>query len=296
MVPEIFLTLSPFLVLIAALWVVAGLRRQSELIPLLAAGVSPRRVAAPLLAMGVVLAPLVWLDREVVLPGLRELRRHRVLGEGAERPRPIPDQEGVFAPRVYLPGTREVRDVRYVRLDPAGRREVLTVLADRGAPAPGGWRLDGGFVVEADPAAPSGDRIAPIGSDGYLLATTIAPADVEASIDAPSYLSSRELRHQLERTPAFRHLAVQLYERMTYPLAGLVLLLLGLPIALGGDGLLDAFLRFLVCGALSVAYFLAMSVCSELGAREVLSPAAAALTPLLTFGVAGLLLTARGAR
>ena len=73
--PEIFLTLSPFLLVLAALWVVVDLQRQNELVPLVALGYSPRRLALPLLAMGVLLAPVVWADRELVLPRVASLER-----------------------------------------------------------------------------------------------------------------------------------------------------------------------------------------------------------------------------
>ena len=73
--PEIFLTLSPFLLVLAALWVVIDLQRQNELVPLVALGHSPRRLAAPLLAMGLLLAPVVWADRELVLPRVSALER-----------------------------------------------------------------------------------------------------------------------------------------------------------------------------------------------------------------------------
>lgn len=292
MFPEVFFTVSPFLTLLAALWVVVQLRRGNELVSLLAAGVGPIRIAAPLLACGALIAPLVWLDREHLLPRLGHLRREARLGDNMARPRPIPDEEGgVLAPRFYVPADGTLRDVRYVRLEPeAPFRERLTVLAASGRRVPEGWRLDKGFVVERTPG-PDGrlvDRVAPISSaTGYTLVSRVTPQDVEASIDAPAYLSAKQLRDQLRRTPGFKHLAVQLHERATAPLAGLVLLLLALPIALGGQGGWDAFLRVLACVGLSGLFFLASSLCYELGAREALSPAVAAWAPTLLFGGAG---------
>jgi lipopolysaccharide export LptBFGC system permease protein LptF len=147
--------------------------------------------------------------------------------------------------------------------------------------------------MNTPPSLDGRDAIAMIPTGGVFIPSTLIVADIEGAIDAPSYLSSKELRRQLRRTPGFKHLEVQLYERWVYPLAGLVLLLLALPIALGGDGVVDAFLRFLACGALAFAYFFASNVCYELGAREVLSPVVAAFAPLATFGLVGLWLTLR---
>lgn len=295
--PELFLTLSPFLAVLAALWVVAALRRQNELIPLLAAGVSPRRVAAPVLAMGIVLAPLVWADRELLLPELADLRRQQgVLRQRAEAPRPIPDDRSVLAPRLYVPSSGELLDVRYTLLDEQDR-EVLTVLAAQGREVrKQGWLLEQGVTIRRDRSgAVPRDDIAFIPSGGYLLESSVQREDVEAAVEAPSYLSRSQLKRQLQRTPSFKHLEVQLYERVTYPLASFVLLLLALPIALGGESAVDAFLRMLVCGAVAFLYFVTSHICVQLGAREILPAAVGALGPLVVFGGAGawLMLRAR---
>lgn len=297
MLPELFLTLSPFLVLIAALWVVATLRRHNELIPLLAAGVSPRRLAAPLLVVGALFAPVVWADRELLLPRLHHLRRSEgVLRQLAEVPRPVPDEEGgVLAPRLYVPTAGELQEVRYTRLDDRDQ-EAVSIFAARARHVPGGWWLEEGFTIERRPGGIALDAIAPIPSGGVLLRSTILVDDVEAAVEAPSYLSAKQLRRQLRRTPGFSHIRVQLYERYSYPLAGLVLLLVSMPIALGGDGLVDAFVRMLACGALSVLFFVVSNLAYQLGAREVVQAEVAAIGPVVLFGAAGLWLMARAQR
>src|SRR5581483_2338634 len=59
-IPEIYYMLAPFVTLIAALWVVFEMRRHNELVPLMAAGVPPRRIVAPLFAAGFVLAGVMF--------------------------------------------------------------------------------------------------------------------------------------------------------------------------------------------------------------------------------------------
>lgn len=300
MLPELFFTISPFLTLVSALWVIATLQRANELTPLLAAGFSPRRIAWPLLLVGASLAPVAWADREYVLPAVGDLRR-RARGfadERWERPRPIPDGEGgVLAARFYETRTGALREVRFTRFDEAGG-EGLTIIAERGVHVPyapgqaGGWALSDGVVIERVPG-PDGkrDAIAPIGSEGLFLESRVVRADVEAAIESPMYLSASELRAQLRRTPGFRHLEVQIYERVTYPLAGVVLLLLGVPIAIRSQGGVDTFVRFLVCLAASFGYFVCSTLSFELGARDVLPPVVAAFGPVLAFGAVGVGLT-----
>jgi lipopolysaccharide export system permease protein len=300
MLPELYFTLGPFLPLLAAMWVVAQLQRQNELVPLVAAGESPLRLAWPLLLAGLVLAPVSWADRELLLPALGPLRREtRGPSQSQEwqSPRPIPDEGGgVLAPRFYSPGSGELRDVRFTRLGPGGE-EVESVLAAAGRHERGGWRLHNGLVLRRVPAEGAArDEIAPIASGGWLLETAIGVADVEAAIDSPAFQSSTQIRRQMRRTPGFEHLAVRLHERFTYPLAGIALLLVSVPVTLRGQGGWDSFLRFLVCLGLGFAYFVGSTICYELGAKGALRPLTAAYGPLVACALLGAALLVRDSR
>ncbi|MEZ6184815.1 MAG: LptF/LptG family permease [Planctomycetota bacterium] len=287
--PEIFLTLSPFLLVLAALWVVVDLQRQNELVPLVALGYSPRRLALPLLAMGVLLAPVVWADRELVLPRVASLEREAAAFRSAnwERPRIIPDGEGgVLVARFFDPSSRELRDVSFLQLDAAGReREAYLALrahpqAQDGRP---GWLLQRG---EHRALTPDGERLTPLPPEGLWIPSRILLEDVEASIEAPGFLSAAQIRQQLERTPGFRHLRLQLYERFTYPLAGLALLSVCLPLLLNAQGGWDTFLR--ASGSLGIcfAYFMGSTICAEFGRHGALPELVAVLLP---FAVTALL-------
>jgi lipopolysaccharide export system permease protein len=298
-VPELLLTLAPYVTLLAALWVVASLLRNNELVPLIAGGYSPQRIALPLLLCGAALAPLTWLDREVLLPQLSDWRRlaSGVGSKDFQRPRPVPDgQGGVLSARYYIPATRELHEVVWTRLDAQGAEQesvfaVNAVYQPWEPESPGGWRFQDGWRFERTPDGQ--DTLTTFGTEGLFLESRIVPEDVEASIDASTYMSAKDIRRQLRRTPGFRHLEVQLHERFTFPVAGVALLLVCLPITLAGQGGWDSFVRFLVCLGVSLGFFVLSTLSSELGSREVLSPAAAAWGPLGVFGVVGLSLGLR---
>lgn len=310
MLPEVWFTLGPFLALVSALWVILQLQRQNELVPLIAAGLSPLRLAWPLLLAGIALAPLAWADREHLLPALAPLRREARRsgsGPGWQTPRPIvvvvpgEDRErgiGVLAPRYFQPTPPELRDVRFTRLDPERGHEVETVLAARGKPAEGGWLLENGLRITCSrgPDGLTRDAIAAIPSGGWLLQSRILPEDVEAASDSPAFQSGKQIRSQLRRTPGMRHLEVRLHERWTYPLAGIALLLVAVPITLRGQGGWDSYLRFLTCVLLGLAFFLASTISYELGSKGALPPLVAAWAPLVGFGLIGLGLLTRDAR
>ncbi len=292
MLPELFFMLSPHFVLLAGLWTVVALIRAGELVPLLAAGYAPRRVAAPLLAAAALLGALAWADRELLMPRLAHLRRTREL-KGLETPRDIPDgRGGVLSARHYDVRQRVLIQARFIRQTPDGAEASVMIAHEaRYEAAAGGWRFVRGIRIER---APQGDVVTSFGEEGVLVPSQLLPSDVEASIEAPTYLSSAQLAAQLERTPGFRHLEVLLYERYTQGAAGLALLLTALPLALGGvySGLYG---RVLAGIGLGVTYFLLSTVLFELANRGAVAPLVAALLPPVGFGAIGVaVFAARG--
>ena len=287
MLPELFFLLSPHLVLLAGLWTVVSLIRSNELVPLYAAGYSPRRLCAPILIMALGLGGLAWADRELLLPRVGHLRRSmRLLRQPRQPVRPIADGAGgILSAQFYVPIRGELVDPRYTWLNDehAEQATVLGTLA-RYDPEAGGWRFyDARRLTTAPVGSVSGTERLP---DGFLVPSELRKRDVEASIESPGFLSAAELREQLQR-PGFGHLEVQLYERYTQPLAGVALLLLGLPVVLGAARGGSVYLRGLGCLLLGVGYFVGATICYELGTRGVLPPLAAAGLPLSLAVVAG---------
>jgi len=287
MLPELFFLLSPHLVLLAGLWTIVSLVRSNELVPLYAAGYSPRRICAPLLVMALGLSGLAWADRELLLPAVGHLRRSQRLARQPRQPvRPVADGAGgVLSAQYYVPSRGDLVDPRYTWLDEghAERATILGALASYDDEA-GGWRF---FKARRMTAAPVGSAsVVEKLPEGFLVPSELRKQDVEASIQSPGFLSAAELREQLQR-PGFAHLEVQLYERYTQPLAGVALLLLGLPLVLGAARGGSVYLRGLGCLTLGVCYFVGGTICYELGTRGLLPPVVAAGLPLAVAVVAG---------
>lgn len=304
MLPELFFVAAPYLTLASALWVAAGLRRSEEFLALTTLGFSARRVSAALLLAGLSTVPLCWVDRELLLPRLGELRRAQAtLGSmGWTTPRPVPDaQGGVLLAAAYSRGSEELADLCFARLDERGR-ERFSVWARKGefVPArgdqPAGWLLSDGVAVErrASELPSARESVRMFGARGYLFECTLIPADLD-SAEGPSYVSAAELRARLARTPAFVHLQVELWQRYAQPLGGLALLLVCLPLVLTPRALEPAALglRCGACGVIALAYFIAVALCEELGGAGVLPPALAAWTAPGTAALTGAGLFAR---
>lgn len=282
--PEIYYLFAPFLALIAAMWVMASLQRANELIPLLSAGIRPRRIVAPVFLAVTLFAALMWADRELVVPALADLRREVSRNRKDSRlPAPVADAKGgVLSGRVYLTAERRLVEARYTLLDERGR-EVYSLLAWTADPVLDGWLLrDGVIVRQGDPTRV--ERIAPA---GFPLRTDIRPIDIEAAIDEVHYLSSRQLKDQIDRLPGRRSLEVQLAKRLAYPASSLVLLVLGLPFVLRPEKQ-AAVLGLLGCLGLCALFFVVTSVGEDMGGRPGgPPPLVAAWAANAVFGAAG---------
>src|ERR1700722_20195937 len=67
-IPKIFDQLCEVIALLAAMFTVAWMQRNNEQVPLLSAGVSTRRIVAPVLGCACVMLSLAGLNQELLLP------------------------------------------------------------------------------------------------------------------------------------------------------------------------------------------------------------------------------------
>jgi lipopolysaccharide export system permease protein len=300
-VPEIYYTLGPFVTLVSALWVVFELRRHNELIPIMAAGIAPWRIVAPLFFAASILAVVMYLDQEILIPQFADqhraatsLRRDHII------PNPIPDsRSGVIMARNYSPKNQLLMEAHYTLLDDHFRESISAVASTaRYDKEKRGWIFREGFLIRTERQPDGGERdvLAPIPATGTLIATDIEPRDVEsATVDTAAYHSSAELRRMLEHIPGFQHLKVQLARRVSYPCASLILMVLGLPFVIRGDKGAAA-LGLLACIGLCAFFFIVTAFCEDMGSRPGgPDPTLCAWLPNIAFGLPGLYVFRRAA-
>ena len=121
------------------------------------------------------------------------------------------------------------------------------------------------------------------------LTTDMRPIDLESSDREIPYLSFGELRDQYKRRSHLKHLEVKLHQRFAFPMANLILLLLGIPFLLRTEN------RSIVVGivlaiAVSTLYLMTTYICADLGTKGQLPPMLAGWLPILFFGALGLTL------
>jgi lipopolysaccharide export system permease protein len=294
-VPFLYLQMSPYVTLVAGMFTAAKMTRFNEVVAGMAAGVSVRRLFAVVLLGATLLSAGMFVLREWATDEIGA-RRDALLDQLRER-RAYPIYENFT---IYDRTGRHVRAREYhtglegddpVLMGLSCRYQLeersVTIVAQEARPlADGAWALEGGERLEVDERAqrPSGLAV--------LEEFRFTPEDVELSWKGrrqPMDLSFSESRALLERDPTNAQYRTLLHYHITFPLAGLVLLLIGLPFALrqergkAGERIARGFF-------LCVAYFGFEFMTRTLGLQGQLGPLFAGWLPIVSFGALGVVL------
>ena len=296
--PFLFLQVGPFVTLVAGMFTVTRLLKKNEVSPVLSAGVSVHRLLVPVFLAGAVLAGGMFLLRETTVEYLAD-RRDQLLDRLDEK-RPerlyedvvVHDLNGntafldIFRPDSSPPridGFSAVVHERSAALTTKIKADVA--LWDAEAQV---WRLENGQAMIIE----KGDQMSPETID-VLRRIEFTPKlalTYRRSRDQPLELSFGEVQQLMSREPddaAFRTLWHYL---LTFPLANLILLLVGLPLLFTyerGRGTE----RMAAGGLLCIFYFAVDFVFRSLGLGGGLSPILAGWVPLLVVGSIGVALT-----
>jgi len=303
--PFVFLQVAPFITLVAGLFTVTKLLKHNETVAALAAGVSAHRLLAPVFLGGLTIAVGMFFLREQLAFGLanqRDTLRFALEERTWDRKYEnlwLRDSNGSlvhlmeFRPAVGEPPVAEVRGLEAIVQHSAQhwattRADRAVYAVDSGGPHGIGrttWKLTGGVYTERD-----GDLVRrPVGYlDGFDFTPQLALSYARA-FENPLELSFREVRELMHRDPDRAKYQTLFQYSLTFPLANLVLLLVGVPMLLRherGKGVEGLAAGCLLC----VFYFGIDFVFRNLGLQSDLDPRLAAWLPILFFGSLGLVL------
>jgi lipopolysaccharide export system permease protein len=294
---QIFDRLCEAIVLLAAMFTVAWMQRNNEILPLLSAGVSTRRVVQPVLLAACAMLGLATLNQEVVLPaidsflvenrnnpdgdkevdvkGARDRNTVLIIGHQAQKSTlsvakfacTLPPNLGGLGGIVQL----QAREATYVPPDPDKQRSGGWLLKDTTPPQLPEWN--------------NKDVLENLAPGRYFLYTEV---DFQAVIRPKNwfmFMPTTELYREMHKPGATQlsSLAVIFHMRLTRPVLGMVLVLLGLSVILR-DQNRNVFISAGMCLVLCGMFFGACFACQYLGNNEFLSPALAAWLPVFLFG------------
>lgn len=293
--PFLYLEMSPFVTLVAGLFTAARTVRNNELVAALAAGISARRLFAPVLAGALVLAGGMFALREWATDALsreRDFLRERLLEQRSEVVYEnlwVRDDQGRrLRVEEYRPAREEGRGLVAYSTDEAATISIdaaamVDPRRDRGR---WHWSLEQGFRTHVDAAGREREALQDFD------AVDVGPRDIELAHRGSKNtldLSFAEASRLHRRDPDnLQYRTVRQYH-LTFPLAGVVLLLVGLPFLVGqerGRGVE----RFAIGVLLCMAYFVVDFVARSYGISGHIGPVYAAWFPLVLFGSLGLVL------
>jgi lipopolysaccharide export system permease protein len=296
-VPQIFDRLCEPIVLLAAMFTVAWMQRNNELLPLLSAGVPTRRVVRPVLLSACVMLVLSTFNQELVIPRIADrLLSSRDDLDGDKEIHGI--QAGYEPNGIHIDGLAAVRRQKLVRefdcVIPdtvSGSNSVHLHAKEARYHAPGSGPRSGGWLL-TETVPPQLDNwgqpqvLEMINPGKYFLHTKLVDFDV-ITRDRKwfQYASTLQLRNELDKDDSSRlaAMAVLFHMRLTRPILGLILVFLGLSVILRDQNRI-VFISAGLCLALCAFFFAACFACQQLGNNDILSPALAAWLPVLFFG------------
>jgi lipopolysaccharide export system permease protein len=288
---KIFDRLCEAIVLLAAMFTVAWMQRNNEQVPLLSAGVSTRRIVLPVLVCSCVMLGLAVVNQEVMIPRLASRLVLQRDDQGGDKDLPV--RQAYEPNNIHLCGQRGVRRGQVIRglevLIPesvAGNQVHLTAQEAHYVPegdGKGRWELTGCVPRNQDAIL----GVLDVRDEGrYVLHTRTV--DFETLTRDPNWFllaSTQQIYEELQRPDSTRlaPMAVLFHTRLTRPLLGMVLVLLGLAVILRDQNrnvLISSGLCLLLCGV----FFAACFACKMLGDKDILNPALSAWLPVLAFG------------
>ena len=292
--PFLYLQMSPYVTLVAGLFTAARLTRANEVVAVLNAGVSGLRAFLPLYAGALALAAGMFGLRELATGelGARRDALHDYLKERREAPVYenffVPTDLGAVRIREYHPAGLSGGEPRIEGLslhDVVGPKTISIVAAEARPSGVDRWELVEGRRLVADASARRSEALESL--QGF------SAADIELAWkgkEHPLDLSFSECVRLLARSPDDMRHRTLLHYYLTFPLAGFVLLLVGLPFLLSfergraGERIAKGFF-------LCIGYFAVDFVTRTLGLQGQIGPLYAAWLPVLFFGSLGVVLT-----
>jgi lipopolysaccharide export system permease protein len=294
-VTQIFDRLCEAIVLLAAVFTVALMQRNNEQIPLLSAGVSTRRIVAPVLICACLMLTLTVLNQELVIPRLADRLLYEKDDPTGEKPLLVHGQFD-YNYGIHIVGETALRKTMQVhkfqltileKMPQAGT--LLHLTAEDAYYTPLGHRLGKWEMIGVNVPVPDlriQDVLEPVDKGRYIL--YVRDADFEALTRKPNWYqlaSTWRLYQELERPEADRQpsVAVLFHMRLTRPLLGILLVFLGLSVILRDQNrnvIVSSGICLVVCGI----FFGINYSCKMLGDDESLSPALAAWLPVLISG------------
>jgi len=291
----------PMATLIAALLSLGNLSRHNELIAMRASGVSLGRIVAPLLAGGLAISAVGFLNNELIMPEYTtrasyiqnveiEKKEQRVMFQQHKLWLRGPENS-IANIELVSPRRTEMLGLGIYKLNPdytvRERIKADSLLWENGA-----WRLKHSRTY-----TPVGDVVQSRSSDGEVFNIVNSPDDLGMIVKDSEEMNFSEMWDYVKRLKTSGYQAVQyevdLHGKIAFPLSSLLMVMISIPFSIhkvrsGGAGKGFAFAVLI-----AFAYWTLMSIGASLGRSGAVPPVLAAWFANILFGFAALIVLFR---
>lgn len=292
-VSQIFDRLCEAIVLLAAMFTVAWMQRNNEQVPLLSSGISTRRIVVPVLLSAFFMLGLAVVNQEFIIPRIADKLALDRDDPGGQKT--IPVRSAYESNNIHICGNHAVRRNNSVSgfcvtIPETLGGSLIHLSAFEATYVPGpGRRHQGGWELLATRPAETSSIPGILDQRDYgryFLHTR--DIDFEALTRNPNWFimaSTMQLYEELQRPESTRlaSMAVLFHTRLTRPILGMVLVVMGLSVILRDQNrnvIISSGMCLVLCGV----FFATCYACKMLGDNEYLNPALAAWMPVLLFG------------
>src|SRR5262249_30108144 len=240
----IFDRLCEAIVLLAGMFTIAWMQRNNELVPLLSAGVSTRRVVQPVLLSACFMLTLTVANQELHIPRIAAHLTNQKEDPYGDAPQPV---QPTYEPNgIHVHGSRASRKDQvvtefYVTIPEGIFGNMLHLSAKEARyippgsdPRSGGWLLSGTVPAQVETLeSGSWSVLEQIDPGKYFLRTK--EITFESVVRRPNWYnlsSTHQLYEELQKPESIRlaPMAVLFHARLTRPILGMILVLLGLSV------------------------------------------------------------------
>ncbi|MEO0480872.1 MAG: LptF/LptG family permease [Planctomycetota bacterium] len=292
--PVIFVTVAPFVTVIAGMFAVSRLMGDNEMAPMVFTGRSTIRILWPILGLAIFSAVAMGAVWEYVVPRTSEPMS---ITQGILENRVDPENPRLTAENLLVKIRDDGRkvDLLVTSYDHYGQRfeglkavdrsdgiagiSELTARAARWSEEEGDWILEGGSRTRPGPVSRPVDRLG-LPSVTPDLLFRLGKEDRETA-----QLGYSELRDLRKLRPKRSDYEIAYHAHITFPLANIVLLLLALPFAVNFERGSKIW-RVLFAIGICATYLVCDLICQSLG-KSLVDPVVAVWVPPIVFGSFG---------
>jgi len=300
-VPVMISMSLPMATLIATLLSLGNLSRHNEIIAMRASGISLARIIAPLIAGGVLISALGFINNEIIMPVYSsranyirnmeiEKKQQRVMFQQHKLWLRGPDNS-IANIELVSPNRNEMLGLNIFKLNPdytvRERTRAESLVWENGA-----WRLNNSRTF-----TDTGGAIRSRSSDGEIFNIVENPDNLGMIVKRSEEMNFSELWNYVKRLKTSGYQTVRyevdLHSKLAFPLASLLMVLISIPFSIHKVRSGGAAKGFALAVVIALFYWTLASVGASLGSSGVLPPAVAAWFANLFFAGASVIVLAR---